>query len=85
MSKYIIENLVRLMIQVEQLEELKTGKEKKQYVLDQLKIIMQLDPHIEYLIIEFIDLLIQVDKHNITFNKDIKPIKCFDYLKNLCQ
>jgi len=45
MSKYIIENLVRLMIQVEQLEELKTGKEKKQYVLDQLKIIMQLDPN----------------------------------------
>lgn len=84
MSKYIINNLIRLMLQVEDLNELKTGKEKKQYVLDQLKIIMNFDPLIESLIIEFIDVLIQVDKHNITFNKDIKPIKCFDYLKNLC-
>ena len=84
MSKYIISNLIRLMKVAEELEDLKTGKEKKEYVLDQLKIIMQLEPNIEYLIIEFIDLLIQVDKHTITFNKDIKPIKCFDYLKNLC-
>jgi len=84
MSKYIIMNLIRLMQQVEELEDLKTGKEKKEYVLDQLKIIMQLEPNIEYLIIEFIDLLIEVDKHNIKFNKDLKPIKCFDYLKNLC-
>lgn len=84
MSKYIISNLIRLMIQVEDLNELKTGKEKKQYVLDQLKIIMKFDSLIESLIIEFIDVLIQVDKHNITFNKNIKPIKCFDYLKNLC-
>ena len=84
MSKYIIENLVRLMKVAEELEDLKTGKEKKEYVLDQLKIIMNFDKLIESLIIEFIDLLIEVDKHNITFNKDLKPIKCFDYLKNLC-
>ena len=45
---------------------------------------MKFDSLIESLIIEFIDVLIQVDKHNITFNKNIKPIKCFDYLKNLC-
>ena len=84
MSKYIIDNLVRLMKVAEGLEELKTGKAKKQYVLDQLKIIMQLDELIEILIIEFIDVLIEVDKHKITFNKDMKPIKCFDYLKKLC-
>ena len=84
MSRYIINNLVRLMKVAEGLEELKTGKAKKQYVLDQLKIIMNFDPLIESLIIEFIDLLIEVDKHNIKFNKDLKPIKCFDYLKNLC-
>ena len=84
MSKYIIDNLIRLMNVAEDLNELKTGKEKKQYVLDQLKIIMNFDELIEILIIEFIDVLIEVDKNNITFNKDIKPIKCFDYLKNLC-
>ena len=84
MSKYIIMNLIRLMQQVEELEDLKTGKEKKEYVLDQLKIIMNFDELIENLIIEFIDVLIEVDKHNIKFNKDLKPIKCFDYLKNLC-
>jgi len=84
MSRYIINNLVRLMKVAEGLEELKTGKEKKQYVLDQLKIIMQLDELIELLIIEFIDVLIEVDKNKITINKNLKPIKCFDYLKKLC-
>jgi hypothetical protein len=39
----------------EELEDLKTGKEKKKYVMDELQIIMVLDPLVEGLILEFID------------------------------
>lgn len=84
MSKYIINNLIRLMTKAEELNELKTGIDKKVYVMNQLKIIMQLDPMIENLILEFVDVLIEVDKHKITFNKDIKPIKCFEFMKKIC-
>ena len=84
MSSYIISNLIRLMKNAEEFHDLKTGQEKKDYVMTELKDIIELPENIEYLIMEFIDVLIQVDKHNITFNKNIKPVKCFDYLKNLC-
>lgn len=84
MSGYIIENLIRLMTIAEELEDLKTGKEKKKYVMSELQLLMALDPLTESLILGFIDVIIQVDKHNIQINKNIKPIKCFDYLKNLC-
>ena len=83
MTNYIIENLVRLMTIAEELDELKTGKEKKKYVMDELKIIMVLDPLIEGLILEFIDVLIEVDKHKITFNKDIKK-GCLNFIKKIC-
>ena len=72
------------MRKAEELNELKTGIDKKVYVMNQLKIIMQLDPMIENLILEFVDVLIEVDKHKITFNKDIKPIKCFEFMKKIC-
>jgi len=83
MSKYIINNLIRLMRKAEELDELKTGIDKKVYVMNQLKIIMQLDPMIENLILEFVDVLIEVDKHKITFNKDIKK-GCFEFIKKIC-
>ena len=83
MTSYIIENLVRLMTIAEELDELKTGKAKKKYVMDELQIIMVLDPLIEGLILEFIDVLIEVDKHKIRFNKDIKK-GCFKFIKNIC-
>ncbi len=83
MTSYIIENLVRLMTIAEEMEELKTGKAKKKYVMDELQILMALDPLIEGLILEFIDVLIEVDKHKITFNKDIKK-GCLSFIKNIC-
>jgi len=83
MTNYIIENLVRLMTIAEELDELKTGKAKKKYVMDELQIIMVLDPLIEGLILEFIDVLIEVDKHKITFNKDIKK-GCLSFIKKIC-
>lgn len=83
MTNYIIENLIRLMTIAEELEDLKTGKEKKKYVMDELQIIMVLDPLIEGLILEFIDVLIEVDKHKITFNKDIKK-GCLSFIKKIC-
>lgn len=79
MASYIIENLIRLMKIAEQLEDLKTGKSKKQYVLNELKNVINLEPHIEYLIMEFIDLLIEVDKNKITINKKIKK-GCYDFI-----
>ena len=83
MTNYIIENLVRLMTIAEEMKELKTGKEKKKYVMDELQILMVLDPLIEGLILEFIDVLIEVDKHKITFNKNIKK-GCLSFIKNIC-
>jgi len=83
MSKYIIDSLVRLMRNAEELSDLKTGKAKKQYVMDELQILMVLDPLIEGLILEFIDVLIEVDKHNIRFNKDIKK-GCLSFIKKIC-
>ena len=83
MSRYIINNLIRLMENAEELSELKTGKAKKKYVMDELQILMVLDPLIENLILEFIDVLIEVDKHKITFNKDIRN-GCFEFIKKIC-
>ena len=83
MTNYIIENLIRLMTIAEELEDLKTGKEKKKYVMDELKIIIVFDPLVEGLILEFIDVLIEVDKHKITFNKDIKK-GCLSFIKKIC-
>lgn len=83
MTGYIIENLIRLMNIAEELDELKTGKAKKKYVMDELQIIMALDPLTESLILEFIDVLIEVDKHKITFNKDIKK-GCLNFIKKIC-
>lgn len=83
MSRYIINNLIRLMENAEELSDLKTGKAKKKYVMDELQILMVLDPLIEGLILEFIDVLIEVDKNNITFNKDIKK-GCLSFIKKIC-
>ena len=83
MTNYIIENLVRLMTIAEELEDLKTGKEKKKYVMDEISILMVLDPLIEGLLLEFIDVIIEVDKHKITFNKNIKS-GCFEFIKKIC-
>jgi hypothetical protein len=83
MSRYIINNLIRLMENAEELSDLKTGKAKKKYVMDELQILMVIDPLIEGLILEFIDVLIEVDKNNITFNKDIKK-GCLSFIKKIC-
>ena len=83
MSGYIIENLVRLMIIAEELDELKTGKAKKKYVMSEVQLLMALDPLTESLILGFIDVLIEVDKHKITFNKDIKK-GCLNFIKKIC-
>jgi hypothetical protein len=83
MTKYIIDNLIRLMENAEVLSDLKSGHAKKEYVMNELRNIIDLPPHVEYLIMEVIDILIEVDKGNIRFNRQVK-IGCYDFIKNIC-
>ena len=49
-----------------------TGKEKKEWVLTKLREVMNLPDAVEDLIVELIDLLIDVDKHRIVINPNVK-------------
>jgi len=83
MTKYIIDNLIRLMENAEVLSDLKSGQAKKEYVMNELRNIIDLPAHVEYLIMEVIDIIIEVDKGNIRFNKSIKK-SCLSFVKNIC-
>ncbi|MHA2040039.1 MAG: hypothetical protein ACW98X_26820 [Promethearchaeota archaeon] len=83
MTKYIIDNLIKLMENAEVLSDLKSGQAKKEYVMNELRNIIDLPAHVEYLIMEVIDILIEVDKGNIRFNKKVKN-GCLKYIKNIC-
>ena len=83
MTKYIIDNLIRLMENAEVLSDLKSGQAKKEYVMNELRNVIDLPAHVEYLIMEVIDILIEVDKGNIRFNRQVKN-GCLKYIKNIC-
>ena len=83
MTKYIVDNLIRLMKVAEELEDLKTGKAKKEFVMSELRNVIELPAHVEYLIMEVIDILIDVDKGNITINKKVKK-GCYDFINKIC-
>lgn len=83
MSTYLINNLVTLMQQAEEMKQLKTGQAKKEYVIHSLRDILTLEPHIEDLLCEIVDLIIDVEKGKLVINPNIKN-GCFKIIKKLC-
>ena len=63
--------LVDLMKQAGEMKG-KTGQQKKNWVLTKLREVMNLPDAVEDLIIELIDVLIDVDKHRIVINPNVK-------------
>lgn len=59
-----------------------TGKQKKEWVINKMKEVLNLPDVVEELIAELIDLLIDVDKHRIVINPAVK--KQFVSLGKLC-
>jgi len=76
--KKILNIVIDLMIDAHKKDNLITGEQKKKYVLDAVRSILQYPDDIEDIIIDFIDIIIDVEKGKITINKDIKTFfNCF--------
>lgn len=78
MSKEILKELISLMIEASLMVNM-SGEDKKKYVLEELKKHITLNNEIEDFIINTIDILIDVDKGKIIFNKKVRKIfSCFN-------
>lgn len=73
MSKIILDTLVNLMQTAAVMTEM-SGLQKKRFVLTQLRNKLQLQDEVEDLIIDLIDLLIQVDKHQLRINPNVRSL-----------
>ena len=62
------------------------GRDKKKWVLDQLKELITLDNEVEDLIIYLIDILIDVENGKLIINPKVKNgcLGCFTFLKKNC-
>jgi len=82
-AKLLINSLIKLMITAEQEQKkgnLINGNHKKQYVMDQMrKILNWEDSIIDEILLLVIDALIEVDKGKLKFNKKVKKslLCCF--------
>jgi hypothetical protein len=81
MKKYngMLLDLIQLMRDAEQFKNM-SGADKKAHVIRQLQRSITLDNTIEELILDFIDIIILVDKNEITINPYIKH----SFLNSLC-
>lgn len=77
--KDILSKVIDLMIVATQNKNLTSGEQKKKYVLDAVRSFLEMPEDIEDLIIEFIDIIIKVDKGKLTINQTIKKnfLCCF--------
>ncbi|MHA2039831.1 MAG: hypothetical protein ACW98X_25730 [Promethearchaeota archaeon] len=73
--------LVDLMKQVGENKNT-TGKQKKEWVINKMKEVLNLPDVVEELIAELIDLLVDVDGHKIVINPKVK--KHFINITSLC-
>ena len=75
-AKLLIDSLIRLMIKAEHEQKngnLTNGKHKKQYVMDEMrKILNWEDSIIDEILLLVIDALIEVDNGKLKFNEKIK-------------
>jgi hypothetical protein len=85
MSVYLLVTL-DLMKKAGAMKEL-NGKDKKAYVLDELRKAIELPKDIEDLIISVIDTLIDVEKGRLVLNPVVEKgcTSCFDFLKKSCR
>jgi hypothetical protein len=74
----ILTIVVNLMMLVGEAKSM-SGKDKKKFVLDKLRELIEIDGIVEDLIIEIIDLLIQVENGELVFNKKITSSCCFPF------
>lgn len=75
----ILQKVIELMIEAEKIKKLTSGEQKKKFVLDAIRSILEYPEPVEDLIIEFIDIIIQVEKGKITINPVIKKsiLSCY--------
>ena len=85
MSVYLLVTL-DLMKKAGAMKEL-SGKDKKAYVLEELRKAIELPEDIENLIISVIDALIDVEKGRLVLNPVVKKgcTGCMDFLKKSCR
>jgi predicted NACHT family NTPase len=64
-----------------------SGKDKKQFVLDEIRKQLELPEDIEDLIISLIDILIDVENGKLVINAKVKDgcMGCYGFLKNKCK
>lgn len=64
-----------------------SGKDKKAFVLDEIKKHLELPNDIEDLIISLIDILIKVENGQLVINEKVTEgcTTCFGFLKNKCK
>ena len=74
----LLEKVIQLMLEAQKMDRLKTGEQKKKFVLSAIRSILEYPEPVEDLICDFIDIIIDVDKGKIKINQDIKKIfNCF--------
>jgi len=85
MSAYLTV-LINLMQKAGQNKDL-SGKDKKQFVLDQIRKQLELPNDIEDLIISLIDILIEVENGKLVINPKVKKscLGCYGFLKKKCK
>jgi hypothetical protein len=85
MSAYLTV-LIDLMKKAGNNKEL-SGKDRKAFVLDEIRKQLELPNDIEDLIISLIDILIEVQNGQIVINPKVKEgcIGCYGFLKNKCK
>ena len=85
MSTYLT-ILIDLMKKAGQNTEL-SGKDKKAFVLDEIRKQLELPEDIEDLIISLIDILIQVENGKLIINPKVKDgcMGCYGFLKKNCR
>lgn len=81
----VLNTVIEMMKMANEMKELKTGYQKKKYVIDTVRSILHLPDEVEDIIIEFIDIVIDVEKGRIKINDTAKKIfifPCFICHKN---
>jgi hypothetical protein len=81
----VLNTVIEIMRKANELEELKMGYQKKKYVMETVRDILHLPDEVEDVIIEFIDIVIDVEKGRIKINEKVKRLfifPCFICHKN---
>jgi len=79
--EYLMLQLIKFMELAETIKSGKTGKEKKEWVISKInEILIGASDDVKELIPFIIDILIKVDKHEITINPVVKS-SCFKLMK----